>query len=442
MSRKSITLGHLLESARQAVSQLEALKTVVAQKQDVIIGEEGKIITFNKAGSLTMSTLEALGAVLTSRKINNKPLSADITLNASDVGARPSTWTPSAADVGARPATWTPSAADVGAVPTTRKVAGKALSSDITLSASDVGARPSTWLPSLADISAVPTSRKVAGKPLTADVTLTAADVGARPSTWLPSLADIGAAASSHGTHVSFTTTAPLMNGTAAVGTAGTVARSDHVHPTDTSRAAASHSHSNYVPTTRKVAGKALSADVTLAASDVGALALTGGTVTGKTTYTGGLAIKSAAQNNSMAFFIGITAFDSGGDVQWIAKDAVVACIGAAAASHTHSNYSLTSHTHTGMATAKRFTVTVSTGWTSNSSGGYYKTVSVSGITANDCPIIGVVLSSDTATAKTQLQAAGCVNRVETLANQIKLYAYNSAPTTAFSIQLLCVRGF
>ena len=50
-------------------------------------------------------------------------------------------------------------------------------------------------------------------------------------------------AASSHGTHVSFTTTTPKMDGTAAVGSATTVSRSDHVHPTDTSRAASSHNH-------------------------------------------------------------------------------------------------------------------------------------------------------------------------------------------------------
>lgn len=47
-----------------------------------------------------------------------------------------------------------------------------------------------------------------------------------------------GKAASSHGTHVSYSTTAPVMDGTASVGTASTVARSDHKHPTDTSRAA------------------------------------------------------------------------------------------------------------------------------------------------------------------------------------------------------------
>lgn len=46
-----------------------------------------------------------------------------------------------------------------------------------------------------------------------------------------------GKAASSHGTHVTYSTTAPVMDGTASVGTAATVARSDHKHPTDTSRA-------------------------------------------------------------------------------------------------------------------------------------------------------------------------------------------------------------
>ena len=49
-----------------------------------------------------------------------------------------------------------------------------------------------------------------------------------------------GKAAASHGTHVSYSTTTPVMDGSASVGTASTVARSDHKHPTDTSRAAQS----------------------------------------------------------------------------------------------------------------------------------------------------------------------------------------------------------
>ena len=51
------------------------------------------------------------------------------------------------------------------AVPTTRKVNGKALSSDISLSATDVGA--------------VPTGRTVNGKALTGNISLSAGDVGA-----------------------------------------------------------------------------------------------------------------------------------------------------------------------------------------------------------------------------------------------------------------------
>lgn len=47
-----------------------------------------------------------------------------------------------------------------------------------------------------------------------------------------------GKADSSHGTHVTYSTTTPVMDGTASVGSASTVARSDHKHPTDTSRAA------------------------------------------------------------------------------------------------------------------------------------------------------------------------------------------------------------
>ena len=59
-----------------------------------------------------------------------------------------------------------------------------------------------------------------------------------------------GKAASSHGTHVSFSTTAPVMDGTASVGSASTVARSDHKHPIDTSRAAKTEFDSHVSDTT------------------------------------------------------------------------------------------------------------------------------------------------------------------------------------------------
>lgn len=92
----------------------------------------------SKTGSVSLGAGD-VGAVPTSRTVNNKALSANISLTASDVGA----------------------------VPTSRTVNGKALSSNITLTASDV--------------SAVPTSRTVNGKALSSNITLSAGDVSALP---------------------------------------------------------------------------------------------------------------------------------------------------------------------------------------------------------------------------------------------------------------------
>ena len=93
--------------------------------------------------------------------------------------------------------------------------------------------------------------------------------------------ANIGAAASSHGTHVTFSTTTPVMDGTAAVGTATTVSRSDHKHPTDTSRAAASHTH-NYAGSSS--AGGAATSAVKLQTARTLALS---GDVTGSASFDG-----------------------------------------------------------------------------------------------------------------------------------------------------------
>lgn len=125
---------------------LPALAQALAnEKQDKLTGQQGQYVGFDSNGA----------AVATS-----KP-----TYTASEVGARPSTWTPSAADV--------------GAVPTSRTVNGKALSSNITLNASDVGARANNWTPTASEVGAVPTSRTVNGKPLSSNISLTADDVGA-----------------------------------------------------------------------------------------------------------------------------------------------------------------------------------------------------------------------------------------------------------------------
>ena len=133
----------------------------------------------------------------------------------------------------------------------------------------------------------VPTSRTVNGKPLSDNISLSPADVGAAPSshshndlyytvdeintqidaleeelkTHTHAIEDIsglqhaldGKAASSHGIHVSYSDTDPMMDGTASAGSASTVARSDHKHPTDTSRASKTEFDSHNNNTTKHI---------------------------------------------------------------------------------------------------------------------------------------------------------------------------------------------
>lgn len=76
---------------------------------------------------------------------------------------------------------------------------------------------------------------------------ITPTQIGAAPSSHVDNKSNphgvtysqIGAAPYSHGTHVSYSTTDPVIDGTANAGSASSVARSDHRHPTDTSRAPA-----------------------------------------------------------------------------------------------------------------------------------------------------------------------------------------------------------
>lgn len=99
--------------------------------------------------------------VPTSRTVNGKPLTDNITLAAGDVGAAASGHTHTLSALGAAASSHTHS----GYVPTSRTVNGKALRSNITLGA--------------ADVNAVPTTRTVNGKPLSNNITLTPEDIGA-----------------------------------------------------------------------------------------------------------------------------------------------------------------------------------------------------------------------------------------------------------------------
>lgn len=168
--------------AELATSVTDALEEMDAAKQD-------KINSPADIGAAASSHTHD-GYVPTTRKVNSKALSADVTLTASDVGAAASSHGHAASDItsgvlaAARGGTGVTSLAGtsglahamfpsnvtftygsipilgpgwdnngyastaqlltmIGGVPTTRTINGKALSSNITLSASDLGCAPS-----------------------------------------------------------------------------------------------------------------------------------------------------------------------------------------------------------------------------------------------------------------------------------------------------------
>ena len=112
--------------------------------------------------------------------------------------------------------------------------------------------------------------------------------------------ASIGAAISSHGTHVgdALSSTAAKANGTAAAGTSSKVAREDHVHPLQTT-VSGNAGTATKLKTGRNITigNKTNSFDgsgaITYTLSDIGALPLSGGTLSGRLHADGKLSVKA-----------------------------------------------------------------------------------------------------------------------------------------------------
>ena len=249
-----------------------ATKAQGTKADSAIQGVQGNGTTITpNANKVVNVTPSNIGAVPNTRKVNNKALSADITLTPSDVGAAasshgnhvPTTQTANNKVFLRNDNSWqTVKPANIGAVPTTRKVNNKALSADITLSYSDVGAaneqhnhsadeissgtlpierggtNASTSTQALENLGGVPKTRTVNNKALSSDISLTASDVGA--------------SASGHSHAFSTLTSKPTT--------------------------LSGYGITDAVPATRKVNNKALSSDISLTASDVGAATSVQGT--------------------------------------------------------------------------------------------------------------------------------------------------------------------
>ena len=165
-----------------------------------------------------------------------------------------------------------------------------------------------------------------------------------------PTPADIGAAASSHGTHVDYATTAPKANGTAAVGSSSKVAREDHVHPLQTTVSGNAGSADKLTTARTITIGNKSntfdgSANITYTLSEIGAAA---------TSHTHNYAGSSSAGGAANSFANNLKIQLNGGSTEGTnlftyngsgAKSINItpSSIGAAASSHgTHVSYSTT----------------------------------------------------------------------------------------------------
>lgn len=92
----------------------------------------------------------------------------------------------------------------------------------------------------------------------------------------------------------------------------------------------------------------------------------------------------------------------------------------------------------------KTYTISVPiTDWTektdSENQKYYYKKITVSNMTAYGQAMTDVAMSDDVATARKQMEAYQCINRVVTGEGYVELYCFDEIPTTAFTLRVLVI---
>ena len=137
------TTGVVLDLKTELKSDIQSLQNTKLDvaKLNVSNGAAG----LDESGKLKqMPTASDIGAVPIGRTVNSKPLSSDIVLNAADTGAVDVSLLGNENGVATLNSNsklvQMPTASDVGAVPTSRTINGKPLSANVALSATDVGA--------------------------------------------------------------------------------------------------------------------------------------------------------------------------------------------------------------------------------------------------------------------------------------------------------------
>lgn len=110
----------------------------------------------------------------------------------------------------------------------------------------------------------------------------------------------------------------------------------------------------------------------------------------------------------------------------------------------TKADGTSTMHSLSNKAEAKIYTVSVpTTSWTEKTDTDnpkyYYKKITVSGMTASGQAMTDVAMSDSVATARKEMEAYQCINRVVTGNDYVDLYCFEEIPTTTFTLRILVI---
>lgn len=404
-----------------------------------------------------------IGAVLTTRRINGKSLSSDITLTPQNIGAAtenhgnhiPAPQIAKADTFLRNDNSWRPiTPQDIGAA--TDEQGQKADNAIQGFRVNGVNLPPNTnhiLDVETADLGAVPITRKINNQSLFEDVKLTATDVGAATSAQgikadtaiqgillngkeiTPSggrIVDILTSDLSGATEEQWQKADSALQGIKGNGSMITMDENNVVNVTPHIIGA--------VPVTRKVNGKSLADDVTITPSDLGGATAEQGQKADSSIQ--GVKVNGSLLTPDNENIVDIEISEVGGATaeQGQKADSAIQGIRLNGELIVPDSQKIVDMVVTPSSAVATYTATIGTSWSIGSSGEFYQNIQIPGILATDTPIVDLIQSDEVETAKNELKAWGLVNKITAQNDSITVYCYDSSPSINLNINLLCVR--
>ncbi len=328
---------------------------------------------------------------------------------------------------------------DIGAVPTTRRINNKPLSSDITLTPEIIGAASVTHgnhvpAPQTASANVFLRNDNSWQQVGPQDIGAATKKQGEKADTALQGLKVNGETIPASSDGVVDITISDTSN--AVLGIKG----NGSMIPKDKNNVVNITPHIiGAVPVTRTVNGKSLADDITITPRDLG----------GATTEQGAKAdsaIQGIRGNGSIispdgSKIVSVTpaAIGAATSEQGSKSDSAIQGVKLNGTTITPDGQKVV-NVQVNETTVNTYTATISTDWVTAESGEYTQVIALDGILETDNPIVDVVLGSEKELALSQLEAWSCVSKIETADGSITATCFEDMPELALPIQLKVVR--